>query len=354
MTRSYALEPDAAAAGQRLDSYLVAALPTQLAASRAQLQAWMVAGHVRVGGRVASKSQRVVAGERIEVAPPALRAATVQAVAVPLQVLFEDAHLLVVNKPAHLDVHPGAGEPRVTLVHALLAHCTDLSGIGGVQRPGIVHRLDRGTTGAIVVAKHDVAHRHLAAQFAARTVHKTYLALVHATGAMLANEPGAKGRIDTPYGRHRADRKRFSGAFVARGPQRRAVTDWQLLAKLSHQMPGADGRHARALALLTCTLHTGRTHQIRVHLAEMGCPIVADATYARGRPAPGTLPATLGLHPLDHQALHARRLSFVHPVRGDVVDIEAPLPSSWGPAVTHLLTPAGFVPPQSPEEFPCV
>jgi 23S rRNA pseudouridine1911/1915/1917 synthase len=223
-------------------------------------------------------------------------------------VRYEDDHLIVVDKPAGLVVHPSAGHRTGTLVHALLHHCRDLSGIGGVLRPGIVHRLDKGTSGLLVAAKSDPAHRHLAAQFKAHSIEREYLALVR-------GEPGAEsGSIDAPIGRHPSDRKRLS----TRGKRGRpAVTHWRVEVRY------------RGLTLLRVRLETGRTHQVRVHLASAGLPVAGDPVYGGGR----KVTRSLGL---ERQALHAARLGFEHPVSGERMSFESPLPADLHRAIVGL------------------
>ena len=325
----------ACADAPRLDRFLCDALGGAHNAggpSRAACQQLIGAGRVQLAERVVGRpGHKVRRGQQLAVQLVAPTPSTLVPHPMALQVLYEDHDLLVINKPAHLAVHPGAGTKRPTLVHGLLAHCTDLSGIGGVLRPGIVHRLDAGTTGVMVVAKHDAAHRHLADQFAARTTDKRYLALVYA-GAALA--PGS-GRIQTPYGRHPVHRRRFTGGHPAAGARaRRASTEWQVVAKAI--LP--DLVEAGPLAVVGCRLHTGRTHQLRVHLSELGCPIVGDATYGgrRAQTWPGQRAGCASLAGLDHQALHAWRLSFTHPGTGARLTFVAPLPPSWGKAAALL------------------
>jgi len=226
---------------------------------------------------------------------------------IPLDVVFEDAHLLVLNKPAGLVVHPGAGAPRGTLVNALLRHVSDLSGVGGVMRPGIVHRLDRGTSGLLVVAKDDRTHRALSRQFAGREVEKEYLALV-------LGVPAAKtGTVATPIGRDPVHRRKMS----VRAPRgREARSDY----RLAEAFDGA--------SLLRVRIHTGRTHQIRVHLASIGHPVAGDATYGGTRtPSSRRAAARDALRGLTRPALHAARLAFVHPATGERLAFEAPLPA---------------------------
>ncbi len=245
----------------------------------------------------------------MEIEIPEPVAAEPAAEAIPLEVVFQDQHLLVLNKPAGLVVHPGAGRASGTLVNALLHHVKDLSGVGGVLRPGIVHRLDRGTSGLLVVAKDDATHRALAAQFAARGVEKEYLALV------LGVPSPREGEIDKPIGRHPVQRKRMA----VRAGGRSALSTYRVLEAF-------DGA-----ALLRVTIHTGRTHQIRVHLASIGHPVAGDATYGVRRRA-----TSEALALLDRPALHAALLAFDHPANGRRLRFESPLPSDMAHVVCLL------------------
>lgn len=294
----------------------------QVALSRARVQQLIAAGMVQVDGEATRSCARLRPGQTVEVRVPEPEPLKLTPVPMALRVLHEDAHLLVLDKPAGLVVHPGAGQHGPTLVHGLLAHCQDLSGIGGVLRPGIVHRLDAGTTGVMVVAKNDHAHQALSAQFAARTVRKRYLALVHGQPRDERGNPARQGRLETPFGRHPTHRQRMTGRLPQSPNCRMAVTHWRVL--------GADS----ATSLLEVALETGRTHQIRVHMAEMGCPVVGDAMYGGGRPVPEHLAQTLG-----HQALHAALLAFAHPVTGVAHVFEAPVPPSWAAAAKTLIAP---------------
>ncbi len=237
----------------------------------------------------------------MEIEIPEPVAAEPAAEAIPLEIVFEDEHLLVLDKPAGLVVHPGAGRASGTLVNALLHRVKDLSGVGGVLRPGIVHRLDRGTSGLLVVAKDDASHRALAAQFASRAVEKEYLALV------LGVPAPRQGEIDKPIGRHPVQRKRMA----VRSGGREARSSYRVLEAF-------DGA-----ALLRVTIHTGRTHQIRVHLAAIGHPVAGDAIYGGGRRPPA---AAAALALLDRPALHAARLAVDHPADGRRLRFESPLP----------------------------
>jgi 23S rRNA pseudouridine1911/1915/1917 synthase len=291
-------------AGLRLDAWLARRLP---ALSRSRIQALIADGHVRLAGAPARAAARVRAGQSAVVTIPAASAARPRAEDIPLRVVYEDAQLLVVDKPAGLVVHPGAGVEGGTLVNALLARVRDLSGVGGVLRPGIVHRLDRGTSGLIVVAKDDETHRALARQFATRTVDKEYLALV------LGVPAAGSGQIAAPIGRDPLQRKRMS----TRAPRgREARTSWTLVERF-------DGA-----ALLRVRIHTGRTHQVRVHLASIGHPVAGDSVYGGTRAPSSRSPAAReALASLTRPALHAARLAFAHPASGRRLAFEAALPA---------------------------
>jgi 23S rRNA pseudouridine1911/1915/1917 synthase len=299
-----------AAAPGRLDRVLADALAETLPElSRSRLKALIEAGFVASDGRtIADPSTPVKPGRRFEVAVPAARPAVPEAQAIDLEIVYEDEWLVVVDKPPGMVVHPAAGNPEGTLVNALLAHCgAELSGIGGVARPGIVHRLDKDTSGLMVVAKTDRAHRALAAQFADRTLSRDYDALVRGVP-----QP-ASGEIAGAVGRDPAHRKRM--AVVTRGGKP-ALTRYRTVR--------AYGPYA---ALLECSLATGRTHQIRVHMAFVGHPIVGDRLYARRPPARGLGATPLGTFP--RQALHARRLRLIHP--GSCIEMtwERPPPADF-------------------------
>lgn len=328
---------------RRLDKALALGLPEEADLSRTRIARLIEAGAVaRIGpgGRevVTSLKTTVAAGEVWEVALPEPEAAEALPEAIPLEVVHEDAAVIVVNKPAGMVVHPAPGAPSGTLVNALLHHCGDtLSGVGGVRRPGIVHRIDRGTTGLLVVAKTDAAHRALAVQFARHSVEREYLALAHGHpdrgDPRLAGLPGigfeAGGivRIALPVGRHRTDRQRMA---VTPGRGRHAVTRFRVLGGL--------GPEERSAALLSCRLETGRTHQIRVHLAHVGHPLLGDPVYGGARRSvPGLSErAQAELAGFGRQALHAATLGFAHPDDGRVVRFEAPLPDDMA-ALLHML-----------------
>jgi len=286
--------------GLRLDRFLTQSLAGQ---SRSRIQRLIKDGLVTVAGRPAKANHSVRTGEIVEVDIPASVEAAVDAEALPLPIVYQDHDLVVVDKPAGMVVHPSAGHATGTLVNALLHHVRDLSGIGGEKRPGIVHRLDRGTSGLMVVAKHDAAHEELARQFRDREVEKEYVALVW--GVVQAGR-----RIDTPIGRDPANRKRMS-ARARRS--REAVTR---IVRAEHFGPGATLAHV--------AIHTGRTHQIRVHLSAIGHPIVGDTLYGGVR---RRVPADLrAVARLERPFLHAARLAFAHPSDGHRMEFVSPLP----------------------------
>ncbi len=271
--------------------------------SRSQIQRLINDGSVRVGGRGAKPNQPVKVGQDVGVEIPELTQSAVQPEALPLPIVYQDRDLVVIDKPAGMVVHPAAGHASGTLVNALLHHVDDLSGIGGEKRPGIVHRLDRGTSGLMVVAKHDAAHEELARQFHDREVEKEYVALVW--GVVQAGR-----RIDEPIGRDPSNRKRMS-ARARRS--REAVT----------RIVGA--QHFKTLTLARVAIHTGRTHQIRVHLSAIGHPIVGDSLYGGvHRRVPGDLRAVTHL---DRPFLHAARLAFKHPSDGRRMEFSSELPA---------------------------
>ena len=305
-----------AEAGERLDRVLAARIADL---SRSRLKALILAGEVAIGGRtIRDPGHHVNAGDAITVAVPPPEPADPEPESIPLAVVFEDDQLIVIDKPKGLVVHPAAGNWTGTLVNALIAHCGDsLSGIGGVRRPGIVHRLDKDTTGLMVVAKTDRAHRALAEQFAdhGRTgpLQRGYLAF--AWGA--PEQP--KGAIDRPIGRH----PRARDKVAVRPDGRAAVTHYEVLERY----PGVDG--APAASLIACRLTTGRTHQIRVHLASIGHPLLGDDTYGKGfrtksaRLPPEARPVLAGL---GRQALHAYLLAIEHPSGGKYLEFRSELP----------------------------
>ena len=323
----------------RLDKVLSRLVPDAPALSRSRLQALIAAGHVHnADGSVAAARSSTQPGDRWIITLPDATPAEIVPEAMDLSVIFEDDQVIVIDKPAGMVVHPAPGAETGTLVHGLLAHCGDsLSGIGGVRRPGIVHRIDKDTSGLLVVAKTDGAHHHLAAQFAKHTVERSYQALCWGTpqradprlGGLkgVSFEPGGIIKITGALDRHRADRKRM--AVVTSGG-RHAVTRVQLSERF-----GPDARPVAAL--VTCRLETGRTHQIRVHMSHIGHALVGDPVYGRPRAvARGSLPEGVAdaLRSFPRQALHAETLGFLHPVTGELLQFRSELPAD----ITVLLT----------------
>jgi len=287
----------------RLDRYLASQLTD---VSRSRLQKLIEQGHVQINGDVCtSKKLDVKSGDRIQINIPDAEPLDLQAENIPLDILYEDDSLLILNKPAGLVVHPSAGHETGTMVNALLAHCSTLPGINGVQRPGIVHRLDKDTTGAIAVAKTEQAFHHLQEQFRTKTARRDYLAIVY--GA----PPQENGTIEQSIGRHPVERQKM--AVVSEEKGRRAITHWHIKERLGNY------------TLMEFELETGRTHQIRVHSAFMGHPIVGDQVYGSGR-------KSINVN-LPGQALHAWRLRLKHPMTEEWVVAIAPLP----PTFTKLL-----------------
>ncbi|MCO5213314.1 MAG: RluA family pseudouridine synthase [Caldilinea sp.] len=303
---------EAGGEGQRLDRWLAEQLPDR---SRSEIQRWIKEGLVAVDGQIARASARLEQGQQIELAIPEIAPpADLAPEALPLTIVYEDDDLLVVDKPAGMVVHPAPGHSGGTLVNAVLHHCPQIEGVGGERRPGIVHRLDKETSGLIVVAKNDHAHRFLQDQFKDRTVYKEYLALVE---GRLTPE---RGRITAPIGRHPDDRKRQ--AVLPVDPQtgvsagRDAITDYNVLGV--YAAPGtSSGAPATTFSLVSAELHTGRTHQIRVHFAWYKHPIVGDTVY-------GLRKQRLKL---DRHFLHAHRLRLRLPSTGEAREFVAPLPA---------------------------
>ena len=307
MTEGRVIELSAEAAGQRLDKALSAVLPD---ISRARLQALIAEGRLSLEGAVLTDASAKAAPGSYRLELPAPRAATPQPQDMPLRILFEDADLIVIDKPAGMAVHPAPGTADSTLVNALLHHCRgSLSGIGGVARPGIVHRLDKQTSGVMVAAKTDAAHAGLTRLFAERDLERSYIALTRG-----APRP-ATGEIEGSIGRSPHDRKKMA---VLKSGGRTAATLYRVERTFGpSQSPLA--------ARVACSLKTGRTHQIRVHLASKGCPCLGDPVYGAGPPAPAVHAAIVEAG-LRRQALHAAVLGFVHPVTGERLRFESPLP----------------------------
>ena len=280
---------------QRLDAFLASSLD---GLTRSQAARLIESGEVAVNGRAVSKSYKLAGGEDIAVTLPEPEPVEAVPQDIPLDVVYEDADVIVVNKPSGMVVHPAPGHPDGTLVNALLYHCAGtLSGVGGALRPGIVHRIDRDTSGLIIAAKNDAAHQYLSAQLADHTLARTYECIV--VGKLRED----RGTVDAPIARHPTDRKRM--AVVAGG--REAVTHWEVIARY----PGYT--HVR------CRLETGRTHQIRVHMAYIGHPILGDTVYGAKKEVPG----------LTGQCLHAVGLRFLHPRTHEVVELSCPLPDEF-------------------------
>ena len=292
--REYIVEAEGA--GQRIDRFLSG---EDTGLSRSALQGLVAEGHVLCNGKAPAKSLKLKAGDIILLEIPDAKPIEAVPQEIPLDIIYEDAHLLVVNKPKGMVVHPAPGNPDGTLVNALLYHCGEsLSGIGGRKRPGIVHRIDRDTSGLIIAAKNDAAHLALAAQLADHTLARTYECLA------AGNFREDSGTVDAPIGRHPVDRKRMA---VVRQGGREAVTHWEVIARY----PG--------VTHLRCRLETGRTHQIRVHLAYIGHPILGDTVYGAKKPVPG----------LQGQCLHAVGLRFLHPRTGELVELWCDLPEAF-------------------------
>lgn len=283
-------------AGQRLDAFVAAAFEGVSRSAAARL---LEGGFITVNGKPATKSTRILDGDSISVELPEAEDTEVAAQDIPLDVVYEDDDVIVVNKPAGLVVHPAPGHPDGTLVNALLHHCGDsLSGVGGEKRPGIVHRIDRDTSGLIIAAKNDASHLALSAQLSDHSLARTYECLA------LGNFREDSGTIDAPIGRHHIDRKKMT---VTTHNSRHAVTHWEVIARYN------------GVTHLRCHLETGRTHQIRVHLAHIGHPILGDTVYGGKKAVPG----------LTGQCLHAVGLRFVHPRTGELVSLSCPLPEEF-------------------------
>ena len=294
--------------GERLDALLARSID---GVTRSAAQRLIESGAVTLDGAVPKKNYRTRAGEEYGVVLPEASDVPLVAQDIPLDIVYEDDDVVVVNKPRGMVVHPAPGHPDGTLVNALLFHCGDsLSGVGGERRPGIVHRIEKDTSGLIIAAKNDFAHRALAAQLADRSLSRVYEAVVR--GRMREDE----GTVDRPIGRHPTDRKRMA---VTDKNSRPARTDWSVIARYN------------GYTHIECRLHTGRTHQIRVHLASLGHPLLGDFTYGAPSPDKG----------LEGQCLHARRLKFVHPRTGEHIELAAGLPEYFVAVLSRLGPPIG-------------
>lgn len=318
----------------RLDAWLTAVLEGEF--SRSRIKALIEQGAVLLNGKpVTEPKKKIAMGDTVEITLPEPEDPEPKGEDIPLEVLYEDDDLIVIAKPAGLVVHPGAGNWTGTLVNALIHHCGDsLSGIGGVRRPGIVHRLDKDTSGVMVVAKNDIAHRHLADQFAD---HGRSGPLERAYQAVVWGRPDAlRGTIDAPLGRSGADRTKRAVKREDSDDAREAVTHYEVIERF-HEKPDAT-----ALAsLIECRLETGRTHQIRVHMAHVGNPLIGDPDYSAGfRTKANLLPETTKnvVNRFPRQALHAYLLVFEHPRTGEVMEFEAPMPEDLQELVEALRT----------------
>ncbi len=299
---------EATESGERLDT-AVAALVDVTRSAAARL---IGDGAVTVNGQVHDKNYRLRAGDVLTVQPPQVQEATAVAQALPLDVIYEDADLIVINKPVGMVVHPAAGNPDGTLVNALLWHCGEsLSGVGGVIRPGIVHRIDKDTSGLLVVAKNDETHLALSAQLARHEIRRVYCAIA------IGNFPEEHGTVDAPIGRHPVDRRKMAVLRTPSAHAKPAVTHWSVVAR-------GEGDGTR-FTLLRCELETGRTHQIRVHLSSVGHPLLGDPVYGGDRTRFETHHRDL----IPGQLLHAAHLSFTHPRTGAEVQFECPLPDNF-------------------------
>ncbi|MDB9448678.1 RluA family pseudouridine synthase [Dolichospermum circinale] len=296
----------------RLDRYLSQELSDL---SRSRIQQLIEQGHVQINNLICtSKKINLKTGDLITLEIPTVQPLAIIAENIPLDILYEDDELIIINKPAGLVVHPAPGHPDGTLVNAILAHCPNLPGIGGIQRPGIVHRLDKDTTGAIAIAKTDLAYQHLQAQLQAKTARREYLGLIYGVPKT------ETGSIDLPIGRNPQDRKRMAIVSIEDGG-RNAVTNWRVKERFGNY------------TLIHFQLETGRTHQIRVHSAKMGHPLVGDPIYSSGH--------SLGVN-LPGQALHAWKLQLQHPLSGNLVEVTAPLPRSFATLLEVLRRRSGL------------
>ncbi len=280
--------------GERIDRYLAEAMPDR---SRSYVQKLIKTENVVVNGEPVKASYRLLIGDRREITVPDAREPEIEAEEIPLNILYEDSDIIIVNKPKQMVVHPAPGHLSGTLVNALMYHCRqELSGINGMLRPGIVHRIDMDTTGSLVVCKNDKAHQSLAEQLKEHSIRRIYVAVVH------GNLKADSGTVDAPIGRHPTERKRMS---VHAKNGKRAVTHYKVLERFG------------AFTFIQCELETGRTHQIRVHMASIGHPLLGDAVYGpRKCPIPG----------LTGQTLHAKTLGLIHPETGEYLEVDAPLP----------------------------
>lgn len=301
---------------ERLDTFLSASLPD---ISRSQLKKLIDSGQITLNGTTTKASCKLKGGESIQITLPEPEPTKALPEDIPLHILYEDQDLIVIDKPAGMVVHPAAGHAHGTLVNALLHHCDDLAGIGGELRPGIVHRIDKDTSGVMVATKNDQSHQHLAAQFKDHSIVRRYLALVHGV------PDKQSGTIDLPIGRHPTQRKKMSGKART---GKRAVTHWKILKQYN----------VSRLSLIELQLETGRTHQIRVHFAEINCPLAADPLYgSRSRTiAIKDMKLRQLIDRLPGQALHARKLGFIHPTNGKYLEFTSEMPETLASIISHL------------------
>ncbi len=322
---------DVGSANTRLDLYLAdhfkrARDPGERGLSRSEIQRLIGEGQITLNGAKTKASARIRPKDQIDIRLLPPRDATLASEALPLEIIYENADCVVINKAPGVTVHPAAGHWSGTLVNALLHHCPDLEGIGGVRRPGIVHRLDKDTSGVMIAAKNMLAYENLVLQFKNRTVEKEYVAL--AWGKVAPD----KGVIDRPIGRHRSDRKKMSSTFSQRS--RKALTEWRV-----EQRFALSGAPQPALSLLRLRPHTGRTHQLRVHLADSGHPLLGDRVYGKQRKhAAATLSHDPVLESFPRQALHAETLVVSHVRTGERMKFTAPLPEDFRQLLFHVRT----------------
>jgi 23S rRNA pseudouridine1911/1915/1917 synthase len=321
---------DRGSAGTRLDLFLTEHFKPDRGStrrfSRAEIQRLIGAGQITLNGAKTKASARVRSNDQIDIRLLPPRATTLNAEALPLEVIYEDADCIVINKAPGMTVHPAAGHWSGTLVNALLHHCFDIEGIGGERRPGIVHRLDKDTSGVMIVAKNTTAYNELVLQFKHRAVEKEYIAL--AWGRVMPD----KGFIDRPIGRHRSDRKKMSSIRYSHR-SRAAVTEWSVQGRF---MLKSDVRAQGVVSLLKLSPRTGRTHQLRVHLADSGHPLVGDRVYGKHRNALKRSSTDLMVESFPRQALHASKLVLSHPRTGERMTFTAPLPQDLLDLLRHL------------------
>lgn len=316
MTESIELTFEHGQPPERLDHFLARILPD---ISRSRLKGLIDSKQITADGAAVKAGLRLRGGEAIRLVMPEVQETEIKAENIPLDVLYEDSDLIVINKPAGMVVHPACGHYSGTLVNALLHHCSDLSGIGGELRPGIVHRLDKDTSGVLVVSKNDLSHQGLTQQFKEHSINRRYITLVH---GQVQNDTGT---IEKPIGRHPSARKKMS---TRSGRGRHAVTHWKVLRRYANER----------LTLLEMRLETGRTHQIRVHLADMNLPVVGDQTYGNPKRANAVAAVEIRklLQCLQRQALHACLLGFIHPRSGEYLEFFSPLPEDMAEIITAL------------------